>query len=97
MIFVYSGMKKNTGSSIPHFIPPPLAGSSMASNVTNSVDGLVGGQLADKKKKEKKKTVVRVAGSSVWEDETLLEWDPSTNFFHLLFLHLFHSNLLSEM
>lgn len=28
-------------------------------------------------KKEKKKTVLRVTGSSVWEDSSLLEWDPS--------------------
>jgi len=30
-----------------------------------------------KKKKEKKKHVVRVAGGDVWEDSTLLEWDPN--------------------
>ncbi|XP_065644901.1 RNA-binding protein 42 [Hydra vulgaris] len=28
-------------------------------------------------KKEKKKTVVRVAGGTVWEDSTLLDWDPN--------------------
>jgi len=66
----------------PAFIPPPIAvpssSSSGASNITNSVDGgLVAGQLPEKKKKEKKKTVVRVAGSNVWEDESLLDWDPN--------------------
>ena len=66
----------------PTFIQPPIAlpssSSSGASNITNSVDGgLVAGQLPEKKKKEKKKTVVRVAGSNVWEDESLLDWDPS--------------------
>ena len=30
-----------------------------------------------KLKKDKKKTVVRVAGGTVWEDSTLLDWDPS--------------------
>lgn len=36
-------------------------------------------------KKDKKKTVVRVAGSTVWEDSTLLEWDPSKWFIKMTF------------
>lgn len=66
------------------FIPPSIAvsSSSVASNITSSVEGgLVSAQLPEKKKKEKKKTVVRVAGSNVWEDESLLEWDPSMFYF----------------
>ena len=82
-----TGSKKLVPPTVS-FIPTPMAaGSSVAPNITNSVDGLVGGQLAEKKKKkEKKKTVLRVAGSSVWEDQSLLEWDPSMLFL-LIFLN----------
>lgn len=39
-----------------------------------------------KNPKEKKKTVVRVAGGTVWEDSTLLEWDPSRCFYKVSIL-----------
>lgn len=38
------------------------------------------------KKKEghqgKRETVIRKAGGKVWEDQTLLEWDPGASLFH---------------
>ena len=82
---------------MPGMIPPPTIpmrnydrpSSSTADNVmpaANEALELAGQSLQKNTKKEKKKTVVRVAGSSVWEDSSLLDWDPSILLFCLYLL-----------
>lgn len=61
-----------SGSNIP---PPQMPATGDLSELLGA-DSLASASTADgKKKKEKKKTFVRVAGGTVWEDDSLLDWD----------------------
>jgi len=60
----------------------PTGVSTSAESVT-SVPGGAQSAAGKKEKKEKKKKFVRMAAGTVWEDQTLQEWDPGMPIFYL--------------
>ena len=73
--------------SIPTIKPPTVPLDNYDPTEDSEVSREGGSSKSEKdkdKKKEKKKKFVRVGGGTVWEDESLTDWDPSKQMNDLL-------------